>query len=139
MSLLGLDVGDKRIGVAISTGFGNIAVPLEVLTRSSLQKDIERIKQIIAVHNITEIVVGLPRRLDGSLQIQAEKVQKFIARLQEQISVPINTWNEWLTTKEAEQTLISADVSRAKRKKVIDKLAAVLILQGYLDATQSKK
>jgi putative Holliday junction resolvase len=139
MVLLGLDFGDKRIGIAISTGFGNIAVPLEVLTRSTLQKDIERIKQIIAVHNVTEIVVGLPRRLDGSLQIQAEKVQKFIARLQEQIPLPFHTWNEWLSTKEAERTLISADVSRQKRKQVIDKLAAVLILQGYLDAHETKK
>jgi len=138
MALLGLDVGDKRIGIAVSTGSGNIAVPLEVITRSSLQKDIERIKQIIAERNITEVIVGLPRRLDGSLQIQAEKVQKFISRLQEQIPLPIHTWNEWLSTKEAERTLILADVSRQKRKQVIDKLAAVLILQGYLDAHEPR-
>ena len=139
MPLLGLDVGDKRIGVAISTAIGNIAVPLEVITRSSNQSSINRINQLISEHTITALVVGLPRRLDGTLQIQAEKVQRFIRQLQEQIDIPIHTWNEWLTTKEAERTLITADVSRKKRKQVIDKLAAVLILQGYLDAHETKK
>ncbi|MCX7919563.1 MAG: Holliday junction resolvase RuvX [bacterium] len=139
MSILGLDVGEKRIGVAISAGDGNIAVPLKVLHRMSKEKDIREIKNIIAENKVTEIVVGLPRRLDGTLQIQADKVQRFIQLLQEHIDIPIHTWNEWLTSKEAERTLITADVSRQKRKQVIDKLAAVLILQGYLDAHETKK
>jgi putative Holliday junction resolvase len=136
MPIIALDLGEKRIGIAISTGEGTIAVPLKVLHRTSKEQDIQEIKRIIIENNVTAIVVGLPRRLDGTLQIQAEKVQRFIQLLQKNIDIPIDTWNEWLTTKEAERMLISADVSRQKRKQVVDKLAAVLILQGYLDKSK---
>ncbi len=133
MTILALDIGDKRIGLAVSDQSENISFPLEVLHRTNNLKDCNHIITRIEEYKIRLVVAGLPRSLDGSLKAQAEKVQRFVDTLKSKTDVPLEYWNEWLTTKEAESTvLLEADVSRKKRRQVIDKLAASLILDGYL-------
>ncbi len=134
MKILGLDIGEKRIGIAISDELGYTAQGMRVLNRSCLEDDLEVIKDLIAVERVTEIVVGLPKNMDGSLGESAEKVLFFAKKIEEFVSVPVILWDERWTTAEATRLLVEADLSRAKRRKVVDKLAAVLILQGYLDS-----
>ncbi len=132
---MALDVGDKTIGVAISDPLGTIAQGLTTIKRNSNQKDLERIKEIVNQYKVEIIIVGLPKNMDGSIGPQGQKVLKFADFLKENFEIPVMLWDERLTTVEAERVLIEkANVSRKKRKKVIDKLAAVLILQGYLDS-----
>lgn len=130
MRIMGLDFGEKRIGVAASDALGYIAQGISVVKRENT----DELKKIISDYDIEKIVVGLPKNMDGSIGEQGKKVLTFIEDLKKEINLPIFTWDERLTTKEAEGVLLKADLSRAKRKKVIDKLAAVLILQGYLDS-----
>jgi len=132
MRIMGLDVGDKTIGVALSDLFGWTAQGLEVIRRDVLEKDLARLQQIIQDYEVEEIVVGLPKNMNGTLGERAEKVLALVEILKEKFSLPVKTWDERLSTVEAEKMLIKADVSRAKRKKVIDKMAACVILQGYL-------
>ncbi|MBT1279784.1 Holliday junction resolvase RuvX [Thermoanaerobacter sp. CM-CNRG TB177] len=139
MRIMGLDVGDKRIGIAISDLSGTIAQGLTTIKRSSNKKDFERIKQIINEYEVGMIIVGLPKNMNGTLGPQGQKVVRFVEHLKKAFSIPIILWDERLTTVEAERVLIEkADISRAKRKEVIDKLAAVLILQNYLDSQKNK-
>ncbi len=133
MRILGLDVGTKTIGVAVSDGLGITAQGLEVIRRESARKDIGRLGRIVEEYEVVEIVVGLPVNMDGSLGPQAEKALAFAEKLRKALGVKVSTYDERLSTALAQKTLIEADVSRAKRKKVIDKLAAQVILQGYLD------
>lgn len=133
MRLMGLDVGNKTIGVALSDPLGWTAQALEVVRRTSLNSDLARLKEIIKQYEVEKIVVGMPKNMNGSIGPQAELVMEFIPILKEAVGLPVETWDERLTTVAAEKMLIGADVSRAKRKKVIDKMAAVMILQGYLD------
>ncbi len=133
MRLMGLDVGNKTIGVALSDPLGWTAQGLEVIRRTGLNNDLARLREIIDQYNVEKIVVGMPKNMNGSLGPQAELVMEFIPVLKETAGLPVETWDERLTTVAAEKMLIGADVKRAKRKKVIDKMAAVLILQGYLD------
>ncbi|MDH4615557.1 Holliday junction resolvase RuvX [Brevibacillus sp. AY1] len=132
--LLGLDVGDKTIGVAVSDELGWTAQGLETIKRQSKEKDLARLKEWIAKYQIGAIVVGLPKNMNGTIGPRAEMCQSFAQFLQERTSLPVHMWDERLTTMAAERMLISADVSRQKRKNVIDKMAATLILQGYMDA-----
>jgi len=139
LRIMGLDVGDKRIGIAISDLSGTIAQGLTTIKRSSNKKDFERIKQIINEYEVGMIIVGLPKNMNGTLGPQGQKVVRFVEHLKKAFSIPIILWDERLTTVEAERVLIEkADISRAKRKEVIDKLAAVLILQNYLDSQKNK-
>jgi putative Holliday junction resolvase len=137
MRILALDVGDRRIGLAISDEEGWTAQPIETLARTNLKRDLLCLIELIRNRGVTEIVVGLPRHLDGHLGPQAEKVLTFVESLRRQTPVPVLMWDERLTTREAERTLIQAHVRRRKRKTVVDQMAAVLILQGYLDARES--
>jgi putative pre-16S rRNA nuclease len=137
MRILALDVGDRRIGLAISDEEGWTAQPLETLVRIALKQDLMRLIELIRSRGVTEIVVGLPRHLDGHLGPQAEKVLTFVESLKTRVPVPVLMWDERLTTREAERTLIQAHVRRRKRKTVVDQMAAVLILQSYLDAQES--
>jgi putative Holliday junction resolvase len=130
MRIMGLDAGEKRMGVAVSDPLGYIAQGISVVKRD----DIEELKKIVSNYDIERIIVGLPKHMDGSIGEQGNKVLAFIEDLKKEIDLPILTWDERLTTKEAEGVLLKANLSRAKRKKVIDKLAAVLILQSYLDS-----
>jgi putative holliday junction resolvase len=132
--ILGLDIGSKRIGVAISDELGFTAQGLDTIQSKGDAKDIHLVLSIIEKYNADEIVVGMPLNMDGSHGPQANKVQDFIENLEKATSVPIKIWDERLSTVAAERILLEADTSRSKRRKVIDKVAAVLILQGYLDS-----
>ncbi|GAB6182018.1 Holliday junction resolvase RuvX [Desulfotomaculum defluvii] len=134
MRIMGLDVGDKTIGVAISDPLGWTAQGLEVIRRDTLEKDFNRLGQIIKEYSVEKILVGMPKNMNATIGPQGEKVLAFIEQLKENTHLPIKTWDERLSTVAAERMLIQADVSRSKRKKVIDKMAAAVILQGYLDA-----
>jgi len=140
MRVLGLDVGDKTIGIAISDGLGLTAQPLTTIRRSNHRTDLETIGSLIAEHEIAEMVVGLPKNMNNSLGPQAEKVLKFIDKLKTSFpDIIFHTWDERLSTVEAERVLLQADLSRKRRKSVIDKLAASIILQGYLDRKNYEK
>ncbi len=131
MRILGIDYGEKRIGLAVSDPLGLTAQPVSVVN------DIDGIKKIVDEYDgIEEIVVGLPKSLSGQLGPQAQKVLGFVEKLRQSFSQTITTWDERLTTAAVERNLIAAGLSRQKRKKVIDKSAATYILQGYLDSKQ---
>lgn len=136
MRTMGLDMGTRTIGVAISDELGITAQGLKTLRRKSMEEDLKEIAAIVGQFEIGKIVVGLPKNMDGTLGKQAEMVLKWMKVLSDKIQVPVVTWDERLSTVGASKVLLEADLSRAKRKKVIDKLAAVLILQGYLDQSR---
>lgn len=130
---MGLDIGDKTIGVACSDLMGITAQGITTIRRESKKKDLDELKKIISEQNVYKIVSGLPKNMNGDIGPQGEKVIKFCDILKEELGLEIEFWDERLTTVAAHRTLIEADVSRKKRKQVVDKLAAVIILQGYLD------
>ena len=134
-----MDIGEVLIGVAISDPAGIIAQGLDSVRRINLKKDLETIKNLVNEYEASKVVVGLPKMMSGEIGIQAQKVLAFVESLKKTIEIPIIMWDERLTTVSANKVLIEADVSRKKRKKVADKLAAVLILQGYLDSHGQKK
>lgn len=138
MRIMGLDVGEKRIGIAISDPMGWTAQGHSVLQRSVLETDIKTIGQLCQDYEVEIIVVGLPRNMDGSIGPKAVEVQEFAQLLEKNLGINIAYWDERLTTKSAERILIEADVSRRRRKQVIDKMAAVHILQAYLDYQDSR-
>lgn len=129
---MGLDLGDRTIGVAVSDLMGWTAQGVETIRRSP--GELERLKDLVKHYEVEKFVIGLPKNMDGTLGPRAEKSLEFKTRLERELGLPVETWDERLTTMAAERTLLEADLSRAKRKKVIDKMAAVLILQGYLDS-----
>lgn len=133
MRIMGLDVGEKRIGIALSDPLGLVAQPWEVWHRTNLEADLAHLTALIREYGIEAVVVGLPRNMNGTLGPQAEKVSSFVRRLAEVIAVPVYFWDERLTTSLAEQTLLAGDVRRKRRRQVVDKMAAAVILQGYLD------
>ena len=136
MRIMGLDIGSHTIGVAISDELGITAQGLKTLRRKSMDEDFKEIAGIIRQFEIEKIVVGLPKNMDGTLGRQAEIVLKWMKVLTDKIPIPVVTWDERLSTVGASKVLLEADLSRRKRKKVIDKVAAVLILQGYLDESR---
>lgn len=138
MRIIGLDLGDKKIGVSLSDPMGLTAQGLKVITSDGPSDAIEKIKTIAGEYNAEMIVVGLPRNMNGSIGPRAKKTKAFARRLAKAAGLPVETWDEWLTTAASEKFLIGADLSRAKRRKVIDKMSAVLILQGYLDNLKNK-
>lgn len=135
MRIMGLDVGSKTVGVAISDAFGWTAQGVETVKINEAIEEfgIERLGELIKQYEVTEIVVGYPKNMNNSIGPRAEASERFAALLKEAYAIPVVLWDERLTTAAAEKMLISADVSRKNRKKVIDKMAAVMILQGYLD------
>jgi putative Holliday junction resolvase len=136
MRIGGLDVGDRRIGVAISDENGWTAQGIEVLHRRTLDADLDALRDCLAPYAPSTLVIGLPKNMNGTLGPQAEKVMAFARRVEAHLGIPIVLWDERLSTVGAERALLEADLSRAKRRKVIDKAAAVFILQGYLDSLQ---
>ncbi len=132
--ILGLDYGSKRIGVAMSDELGITAQGLTTIIRKNQKQAIEEIAKWIKTYSVEKIVIGYPIKLDGTEGIQCEKIRKFVKLLEAKFCIPVITWDETLTTKEAEGILIQANMRRDKRKQVVDKLAAALILQGYLDS-----
>ena len=133
MRLLGLDVGDKTIGMALSDESATLATGLDTLRRSGLQRDLRELAELARDREVSSVVVGLPRSLNGSEGPQARKVLAFVEALKRAVEVPVVTWDERFTTVAAENALIEGGVSRARRKGLVDKVAAVLILQSYLD------
>jgi putative Holliday junction resolvase len=131
--IMALDHGTKRIGVAVSDELRWIAQPLETFERRSLDADIAHIQYLVRTHEVGMVVMGVPLRLDGEFGPAAQAVTRFIERLAQVLNVPVVTWDERMTTKSAEQLLIAADVSRKKRKGVVDRVAAALLLQSYLE------
>jgi putative Holliday junction resolvase len=133
MRVLGLDVGDRRIGVALSDETGLLASPLPTLERVGPRKDPKAIAALARAHGVAEIVVGLPRNLDGTIGPQAQKVQAFAEAVAAAAGLPVRFQDERLTTVEAEQILSERNVPWQRRKDLVDQVAAVLILQEYLD------
>ncbi len=130
--LLGLDVGDVRIGVAVSDVLGSGAHPLCTLTRTNRQRDITAIGDLASIHNVERIIIGLPISLDGTIGTQAEKIQKFGARLSKGLQIPVEFQDERFTTTEAEDILDKVEMDPKERKKIIDQVSAVIILDEYL-------
>ena len=133
MRVLALDFGEKRIGVAVSDPLGIIAQGVTVITRKDPETDLKEIEKIVGEYKAESVVVGMPINMDGTKGKSAEKVNEFVETLKGRLSIPVHTYDERLSTKESEKFLISADVSRKKRKSVIDKMAAQLILESYLE------
>ena len=134
MRALGLDVGEKRIGVALSDSLGIMASALSVVEEKSEDDAIKRILALAREHDVECIVIGLPRSLDGSMGPQALKVDAFADTLAGRTDIAVVTWDERFTTAEAERVLVEAGTKRDKRKRHRDSVAAALILQGYLDS-----
>jgi len=139
MRIMGLDLGSRTIGVAVSDELGLTAQGLKTIRRKSREEDLSEIISLIAHFAVEEVVVGLPKNMDGSLGKQAEKALEWARALRERIHLPVATWDERLSTVGASRVLLEADLSRKKRKGVIDKVAAVLILQGFLDQNRKER
>lgn len=138
MKLLGLDYGDRRIGVAVSDVFGWTAQGIEVVQRRDDASHMQRIAELAKLHEVEEVVVGLPKNMNGTIGPRGELCIEFAESLRELLDLPVHLWDERLTTVSAERTLLEADVSRKKRKQVVDKIAAGLILQNYLDSISKR-
>ena len=134
--LLGLDVGDTRIGVALSDELGVAAHPLCTLTRKNRKVDLIAISDLVSIHKVECVVIGLPISLDGSIGTQAEKIQKFAKRLEHIIDIPIEFQDERFTTAEAEEILHELNKDAKAQKELIDEVSAVIILDDYLNRDQ---
>ena len=134
--ILGLDIGKKTIGVALSDEAGITAQPLKLIKRSSLAKDLEDVMQTAREHSVGKILAGLPLNMNGTSSSTTEFVLKFFEMIKKKSPVPVITWDERLSTAAVERVLIDGDMSRNRRKEVIDKMAAAYILQGYLDSRE---
>ena len=134
MRVLGLDVGERRIGIALSDSLGLTAQRLTVLARRSVAADVEALRALVAQHQVETIVVGLPLTLRGEQGSQADKVVSFVAALRREVVVPVQLVDERFTTVQGERALLATGTSRRRRKQVIDQVAAQLILQHFLDA-----
>ena len=142
MRILGLDFGSKTVGVAVSDGLLLTAQGVETIERkdaSKLRKTCARIEELIAEYEITEIVLGLPKNMNNTEGERVEKTKAFGEMLERRTGLPVHYWDERLTTVAAEQILMESGVRRENRKAVIDKVAAGLILQGYLDCLRTKE
>ncbi len=137
MRVVGLDVGTKTIGVAVSDELGLAAHPRETLPRRGDPKDVEAIAAVVAAEGADRVVVGLPLTLEGEIGPMAKRVLALAAALEKRLAVPVETWDERFSTAGATRALLEGDVSRARRKQVIDKQAAAFFLQGWLDARRS--
>jgi putative Holliday junction resolvase len=134
MRILALDHGTKRIGVAVSDETRTIAQPLEFIPAEPFAGFLERLKQLIREKEVDLILIGMPRNMDGSYGPAAEKVQTFVGVLASAITIPIKTWDERLTSAQANRVLIQGGARRDQRKQKVDQMAAAILLQGFLDA-----
>lgn len=134
MKRIGLDIGDKGIGIAVSDPTGKVAQPMATISRSDFASDVKELKNLIKLHQIGEVVVGLPLSLNGSVGPQARKIIGYVEKLKRELAIPVRTWDERLTTLVARSSLFSAGLHCRARKKAVDKVAASLILQSYLDS-----
>lgn len=139
MRIMALDVGSRTIGIACSDALLMTAQGIETIRRTSLENDFNRLRELISEYEVHELVVGMPKNMNGTKGDRAEKTEEFVEKMKAVIDLPVTFWDERLSTVMAERQLIAADVSRKKRKGIIDKMAAVVILQGYLDRLQFRK
>lgn len=139
MRIMALDVGSRTIGIACSDALLMTAQGIETIRRTSLENDFSRLRELISEYEVHELVVGMPKNMNGTKGDRAEKTEEFVEKMKAVIDLPVTFWDERLSTVMAERQLIAADVSRKKRKGIIDKMAAVVILQGYLDRLQFSK
>ena len=130
---LGLDVGARRIGVAVSDALGITAQGLETLHRKNKKYDLQHLNRVIREFDVKEIVVGLPLRMSGAEGVQAEKIQAFAEDLRKRFKLPVHLWDERLTSAEANRLLRETDLSIEKRGQAVDRMAAILILQGWME------
>ncbi len=135
--VLGLDVGSKRIGLAISDPLGITAQGLETIQRQNKRLDFAQLEKVIREYEVTEIVVGYPLRMSGAEGIQAEKMQRFAEELRQRFPLPIHLWDERLSSAQANRLLRETEMSIKRRGQVVDQMAAVLILQSWMDARDS--
>ena len=133
-----LDVGDKRIGIALSDGLGLTAQPLDVIQRSSIVRDVEAIRARLAPYDVAKVIAGLPVQMDGREGVQAQRVRRFCEAFMEAAGLEVVYQDERMTTVQSERILIESGVRRSKRREVIDKMAAALILQAWLDGRASR-
>ena len=138
MSIIAFDIGDKRIGVAVTDALCMMALPLETYFRKNTKDDVKYLAELAKQRNATVIVCGMPVNFDGSESVQTVKTKKFVELLKEHTDIPIVLEDERFTTMEARRLLLEADMRRDKRKQVIDKVAASYILEGYLNRTKNK-
>jgi putative Holliday junction resolvase len=134
MRILALDPGTKRIGIALSDELKIIAQPLEFVAAEPFAEVVVRLGELVRDKQVELILVGLPRNMDGSYGPAALRVQEFVAALKEALTVPLRTWDERLTSAQANRVLIQGNVRRDKRKEKVDKMAAAILLQSYLDS-----
>lgn len=134
MRILALDHGTRRIGVAVSDPTRTIAQPLEYIPAEPFAGFLARLKALLVDKEIDLVLIGLPRNMDGSYGPAAQKVEAFVAVLRNAITVPVKTWDERLTSSQANRILIQGNVRRRQRKEKVDKMAAAILLQGYLDS-----
>ena len=139
MRILAIDHGSKRIGIAVSDELKMIAQPLEFVAAAPFAGFLARLEELIRDKEVELILVGMPRNMDGSYGPAALKVQDFVAALKEAVSVPIKVWDERLTSAQANRVLIQGHVRRDKRKEKVDKMAAAILLQSYLDSRQFRE
>ncbi|MBL7115608.1 MAG: Holliday junction resolvase RuvX [Kiritimatiellae bacterium] len=135
---LGVDYGEKRVGLAVSDESGILATPLRIADVLSVKQAARAVREACAEVEAVGIVVGMPLNMNGTIGFKAEEVNTFCERLRRSVNVPVETWDERLSTSMVERVLLEADMSRGKRRKVRDKLAAQVILQGWLDARQNE-
>ncbi len=134
LRILALDVGNKRIGVALSDELNILAQPLYTIHRKGLERDIQEIVNIIKEKNVGTVIVGLPKNMDGTVGFQGEKTQKFAEILMQNIEIPLIMWDERLTTISARRIMIENDVKQKDKKNLVDTVAAVVILENYLNS-----
>jgi len=138
MRILALDVGTKTIGVAVSDELGIAAHGVTTIKRTALNRDLEALHKLIDEYKPSEILVGVPYNPDGTVSRRGEGILKFAEKIKETFPIPVEFWDESFSTIGAERVFLEADLSRKKRKKVIDKMAAVFILEGYLESRRSR-
>jgi len=137
--MLALDLGTRRIGAALSDPTGTIASTLEVIPADSRARVIARVGELVAAHDVSRVIIGLPIRLDGTEGAEARRARQFAAALQQEIGLPVELLDERLSTAEAERAMLEADASRARRRERRDAVAAALILQRYLDGQKRER
>lgn len=138
MRILGLDLGKKTIGVAICDPLGFTAQGLTTIRRVSKEKDIQELKEICDKYSVETIVIGLPKNMNGTIGPSGEIAMEFGKLIEERLDTQVKFWDERLTTVAAHRAMLEADLSRNKRKKIVDKVASTYILQGYLDMISRK-
>lgn len=137
MAILGLDYGEKRIGVALANGEGLLAIPMTIIERTGEKADLDKVLTLAEGYGVELIIVGLPLSLDGTIGKQAEEVLAFIRTLSQHIKIPVDTWDERFSTVAAESLFLDAGMKREKRRERRDAMAAAIILQGYLDSKKA--